>query len=135
MDDWKEQWMLLSAELRELEEHRQRLLAPTQAAYDRLQERLDEIEDDKGWVRACEGCSRPICDDDPKASCYDAGDLCVECAPCYSDVLSSPSMFANAVGEPMSDEDAKAFVSAHIKTGGSLKDKVVFPQMINGTVK
>jgi len=134
MDDWKEQWKLLRAELRELQEHRRALLAPTQAAYDRLEERLDEISDGKGWVRECSGCSKPICDLDPVCRCYDDGDLCLECAPSYQDIIDSSGDFINYEDEPMTPEQAQALVQQHIDAGGTRSDKLVFPPMINGII-
>lgn len=135
-DEWKQTKAALDAlknrreeavaEIRiSFERECQRRWANTQTRYQNLKMKLDEIEGEIGQpIYWCEGCEEPIWDGDKYHIGADVA-LCENCAPSYGDMLSSPGNFANFDDEPMTAEEAKAIVDAHLAAGGSLTDKMV----------
>lgn len=90
------------------------------SAINRPQPVTDE-DDAIGW---CETCERLIRDGEP----YHAGEdvyLCQQCAPSYSDLLSSPESFRDDEGNPMTALKAGIIVQGIIEAGGGLDDKMV----------
>lgn len=81
------------------------------------------MTDDREIISHCEGCSKPISDGDDYHRGHDV-DLCRDCAPSYSDMLSSPEYFLDTEGEPMTKQSAIDIYESHIAAGGSPEDKV-----------
>lgn len=82
---------------------------------------IGEPTEDKR-VATCEACDKAIMLGDAYHS-GESADLCAECAPEYSDLLSVTESFINAEGEPMTSDEARAAYDAHIAAGGKPDDK------------
>lgn len=72
----------------------------------------------------CEACGEPIPEGRPAYYCYDGVILCKAHAPTYQDMLNHPDSFMNPEDEPMTAAEAKAFVDAHLASGGNLSDSM-----------
>jgi hypothetical protein len=122
----REAWKTAKAELDAIEAERAALVAPTDDRYHAAMQRLDDVETDCGtFIGHCE-CGEPIFEGDR----YHRGSdvyLCEPCAPAYADMLAHPESFAGSDddGQPMTADEAKAIVDAHVAGGGSVEDKMV----------
>ena len=73
----------------------------------------------------CEDCGGNIPENTPHHAATEC-DLCEACAPTYQDIIDTPENFLNNDNEKeMTAEEAHDFVSAHLKMGGKLSDKVL----------
>jgi hypothetical protein len=137
-DDWKQTRKALLAlkQRREdmvldiktaFEQERDRRWAKTQARYQNLRAKFDEIEVEIGEpLGFCEGCDEPIF----VGEAYHTGEdvcLCANCAPSYADMAASPQNFRGANDEPMTKQEAETILQAHVSAGGSPDDKMVSP--------
>ncbi len=91
------------------------------------------IENDDDFA-SCEGCGKKIHVGDPCHHDRENGvNLCVNCAPTYEDLRAEPGAFRNGSaagereGEPMTVEEAEAWIAEHLGAGGALSDKITTP--------
>ncbi len=120
----REKWKAAKAALDKIVDERNRLVAHTQEAYLAASEALDEAEDGCGdMISYCTGCAEPIFDGEK----HTGGEtpLCLQCAPTYQDLLSSPELFGfDENDEPLSNDAAKKIVNDYVASGGSLSDSM-----------
>lgn len=136
--DWKAAHAMLAAIIEEREEMiapmrhayeaaRAKILAPTTERYEQAVEHMERVQDETGEpIGFCEGCSEPLFDGDKHHLGADFDYFCEPCAPSYGDMLSSCVHFRGGDDDqPMTQDEAKVIVDAHLADGGSLDDKLV----------
>lgn len=122
----KADWKAANAALAAVEKERAALLAPTKERYDAARDRLKKIEDECGnLLGTCVGCSDPIFEGDEYHSGPDEI-MCRECAPTWRDMQSGDWGFVDMQTlDPLTPEQIRDRVAAHLAKGGSLDDKMV----------
>lgn len=124
----KANWKAAKAEVEAIENERAALLAPTKERYEIAQQRLSDIEDEFGGAHLgdCLLCAEPIFEGEPYHSGADGDPCCQACSPTWRDMLTGAENFRDTeTDEPLTPEQAKVRVDAHLAAGGSLDDKMV----------
>lgn len=127
----KEAWKEAKAEFETIDAERDDLMMAAaetiRERWEAAQAKLDKIEaESPERIGTCEGCLEHIWKGDLHS--YDSVNslyFCERCSPTYGQMLAEPWSFHDNDGEPLSPEQARAIVDAHVAAGGALYDKMV----------
>lgn len=111
--------------LTRIEMERQRLVEQTDASYRLAKDALATIEGDLGEPECqCESCRAFVFSGEP----WLPGEtpLCGECAPTFSELLTTPELFVNGEGDALSADECRDWYSRHIEGGGLPTDSMAY---------